>query len=95
MTVSGKPKTLVLADLMAKHPDSELHFVEDKLGTLDKVQFGLRQCAGVCLVKISLYFLWSGHGQREAQVSLLACLCLTAHHSHTNIETGEQVLYSR
>ena len=37
MTVSGKPKTTVLRELMDLHPDAKLHFVEDKLGTLDKV----------------------------------------------------------
>jgi len=37
-TVSGAPKTEVLAQLRARHPDAGgLHFVEDKLSTLEKV----------------------------------------------------------
>lgn len=38
-TVSGRPKGEVLHALAAKHPEaSERIFVEDKLGTLEKVQ---------------------------------------------------------
>lgn len=36
-TVSGQPKSEVLQELEKKHPGTEYHFVEDKLGTLDKV----------------------------------------------------------
>lgn len=36
-TVSGQPKSEVLQELEQKHPNSTYHFVEDKLGTLDKV----------------------------------------------------------
>lgn len=36
-TVSGQPKSEVLQELEQKHPDTHYHFVEDKLGTLDKV----------------------------------------------------------
>ena len=36
-TVSGQPKSEVLQELEQKHPGTEYHFVEDKLGTLDKV----------------------------------------------------------
>ena len=40
-TVSGDPKSKMLVKLQAKHPDREYHFVEDKLGTLEKVSPGL------------------------------------------------------
>ena len=36
-TVSGQPKSEVLQELEQKHPGTQYHFVEDKLGTLDKV----------------------------------------------------------
>ncbi|PSC71072.1 hypothetical protein C2E20_5531 [Micractinium conductrix] len=37
-TVSGAPKSEVLADLAQKHPEAaSLHFVEDKMSTLEKV----------------------------------------------------------
>ena len=36
-TVSGQPKSEVLQELEQKHPKTTYHFVEDKLGTLDKV----------------------------------------------------------
>lgn len=40
-TVSGAPKSEVLAALQEQHPSAEgLHFVEDKLGTLEKVRTG-------------------------------------------------------
>ena len=34
---SGRPKTEVLRMLQERHPNSMYHFVEDKLGTLEKV----------------------------------------------------------
>ncbi|CAG9463179.1 unnamed protein product [Pedinophyceae sp. YPF-701] len=37
MTVSGRPKGEVLAMLGERHPGAALHFVEDKLSTLEKV----------------------------------------------------------
>ena len=37
-TVSGQPKSEILVDLQRQHPDMEYHFVEDKLGTLEKVR---------------------------------------------------------
>lgn len=38
-TVSGRPKSEVLEGLQAAHPEAEsLHFVEDKLSTLEKVR---------------------------------------------------------
>jgi hypothetical protein len=46
-TVSGRPKTEVLAQLAAKHSDATgLVFVEDKFSTLEKVGGGelLRLC---------------------------------------------------
>ena len=36
-TVSGAPKSEVLAKLAARHPGAAYHFVEDKLSTLEKV----------------------------------------------------------
>ena len=36
-TVTGKPKSDMLLKLQAKHPGRVYHFVEDKLGTLEKV----------------------------------------------------------
>ncbi|CAL5223568.1 g6103 [Coccomyxa viridis] len=36
-TVSGQPKSEILVDLQRQHPDMTYHFVEDKLGTLEKV----------------------------------------------------------
>ncbi|KAK9869089.1 hypothetical protein WJX84_009307 [Apatococcus fuscideae] len=36
-TVTGKPKSDMLRKLQAKHPHKVYHFVEDKLGTLEKV----------------------------------------------------------
>lgn len=38
-TVSGRPKSEVLENLHAKHPEAEsFHFVEDKFSTLEKVR---------------------------------------------------------
>ena len=34
---TGQPKSGVLAMLQERHPGVQCHFVEDKLGTLDKV----------------------------------------------------------
>lgn len=34
---TGQPKSGVLHMLQERHPGTEYHFVEDKLGTLDKV----------------------------------------------------------
>ena len=34
---TGQPKSEVLKQLEQKHPNTSYHFVEDKLGTLDKV----------------------------------------------------------
>ena len=34
---TGQPKSEVLKQLEQKHPGTSYHFVEDKLGTLDKV----------------------------------------------------------
>lgn len=36
-TVSGQPKSDILVDLQKQHPGVSHHFVEDKLGTLEKV----------------------------------------------------------
>ena len=36
---TGQPKSEVLRQLEQKHPGTTYHFVEDKLGTLDKVHF--------------------------------------------------------
>ncbi len=36
-TVSGRPKSEVLELLQRRHPGATYHFVEDKLGTLEKV----------------------------------------------------------
>lgn len=36
-TVSGKPKSDMLVKLQGQHPNRVYHFVEDKLGTLEKV----------------------------------------------------------
>ena len=36
-TVSGKPKSDMLVKLQSQHPNRVYHFVEDKLGTLEKV----------------------------------------------------------
>lgn len=35
-TVSGQPKSEILVDLQSQHPGLTYHFVEDKLGTLEK-----------------------------------------------------------
>lgn len=37
-TVSGQPKSEILIDLQRQHPNMTHHFVEDKLGTLEKVR---------------------------------------------------------
>lgn len=34
---TGQPKSDILKQLEHKHPNTSYHFVEDKLGTLDKV----------------------------------------------------------
>ena len=34
---TGRPKTEVLEMLQERHPDTQYHFVEDKLSTLEKV----------------------------------------------------------
>lgn len=36
-TVSGRPKSEVLAMLQERHPGTQYHFIEDKMGTLEKV----------------------------------------------------------
>jgi hypothetical protein len=36
-TVSGQPKSEVLAMLQERHPGTQYHFIEDKMGTLEKV----------------------------------------------------------
>ena len=38
-TVSGQPKSEILVDLQRQHPGLTYHFVEDKLGTLEKARF--------------------------------------------------------
>jgi len=38
-TISGQPKTEILADLQSRYDMTEWHFIEDKLSTLDKVPF--------------------------------------------------------
>ena len=38
---SGRPKTEVLSMLQERHPDTMYHFVEDKFGTLEKVNLKL------------------------------------------------------
>ena len=38
---TGHPKSDVLVDLEKQHPGTEYHFVEDKLGTLEKVSLPL------------------------------------------------------
>ena len=38
---TGHPKSNVLVDLEKQHPGTEYHFVEDKLGTLEKVRLPL------------------------------------------------------
>lgn len=38
---TGHPKSDVLVDLEKEHPGAEYHFVEDKLGTLEKVKLPL------------------------------------------------------
>ena len=35
-TVSGQPKSEILVELQRQHPGLTYHFVEDKLGTLEK-----------------------------------------------------------
>ena len=37
-TVSGQPKSEILVELQRQHPGLTYHFVEDKLGTLEKVR---------------------------------------------------------
>jgi hypothetical protein len=36
-TVSGQPKSEVLTMLQERHPSTQYHFIEDKMGTLEKV----------------------------------------------------------
>ena len=45
-TVSGQPKSEILVDLQRLHPDMTYHFVEDKLGTLEKVRISDGMDAG-------------------------------------------------
>jgi hypothetical protein len=46
-TVSGRPKSEVLEDLEAKHPDTgSFHFVEDKMSTLEKVRTNEKMNSG-------------------------------------------------
>lgn len=42
MTVSGRPKTEVLALLEKKHPERKCLFIEDKVSTLYKVSFEIQ-----------------------------------------------------
>lgn len=36
---SGRPKSEVLQMLEQRHPGTDYHFIEDKMGTLEKVRF--------------------------------------------------------
>lgn len=40
---SGRPKTEVLDMLQERHLGTQYHFIEDKLGTLEKVSLGASQ----------------------------------------------------
>jgi len=42
-TVSGQPKSDILKELQQQHPGASCHFVEDKLGTLEKVRPSTQQ----------------------------------------------------
>lgn len=57
---TGQPKSEVLKQLEQKHPNTSYHFVEDKLGTLDKV------CQVKELDHWSLYLVdWGYNTQQE------------------------------
>ena len=49
-TVSGQPKSEILVDLQRQHPGLTYHFVEDKLGTLEKASLS-------AIVPIEISFL--------------------------------------
>jgi len=56
-TVSGQPKSEILVDLQRQHPDMKYHFVEDKLGTLEKVREACKAVIDImiCLAEISMH----------------------------------------
>lgn len=65
-TVSGRPKSEVLAALERRHPGTTYHFVEDKLGTLEKVErLG-------SLAHWQLYFVQWGYSTAEEKARAAA-----------------------
>ena len=55
-TVSGQPKSEILVDLQREHPGMEkYHFVEDKLGTLEKVSAEREPCPSFALLVTMLH----------------------------------------
>lgn len=48
-TVSGQPKSEILVDLQRRHPGLTYHFVEDKLGTLEKASLSASVRAEISL----------------------------------------------
>ena len=49
---TGQPKSEVLKQLEQKHPGTSYHFVEDKLGTLDKVGSNVSTLVPSCSFKL-------------------------------------------
>lgn len=49
---TGQPKSEVLQQLEQKHPGTSYHFVEDKLGTLDKVGSSVSTLIPSCSFKL-------------------------------------------
>lgn len=67
-TVSGQPKAEVLAMLQERHDDAAgMHFVEDKMGTLDKVARDPR------LAGWNLYLVDWGYNTPEERARARAC----------------------
>ncbi|BDA48771.1 hypothetical protein COCOBI_12-4530 [Coccomyxa sp. Obi] len=58
-TLTGQPKSDILKDLQQQHPGASCHFVEDKLGTLEKV------CKVPELQEWQLYLVDWGYNTQE------------------------------
>ena len=50
---TGQPKSEVLKQLEQRHPGTSYHFVEDKMGTLDKVRSMPPSCTSMLIMLAS------------------------------------------
>lgn len=88
-TVSGQPKSEVLAMLQERHPGTQYHFIEDKMGTLEKV--------GTASSKTDFLTDETAHGTASPKASGRSMAWKVVHrpprymHAHTAQDVGLQV----